>query len=81
MAMNWIAVGDAVPEDRKSVLTWGFVKFLGRTHSGATGELLGLTKYNRKRNGHGEFDNEGGDGWGIWHSTVTHWMPIEGPAL
>lgn len=74
--MNWIPVGESVPNDRRRVITWGVYRYFGRDMEPG---FIGDTKYNPSRDGRGKFDNEVLGTYGSVR--VTHWAEIVPPVV
>lgn len=73
MSIDWISVDDRVPDNRRTVLVYGF--FI--SFAGAKKGFLGTSKYNRTKAG-GKFDNELRGRFS--RNQVTHWAEITEPA-
>lgn len=74
--MKWIPVGLRVPDNRRTVLTWGTKFYLGTNAFARDNLFLGEAKFNQSKNG-GRFDIERGNMF--IQNFVTHWCEIEGP--
>lgn len=73
--IDWIPVDSRVPDDRRTVLVWGDVYFVGTVRS----QFLGGSRYNMKRRGDGQFDIEKPDAM-LFATRVTHWAEIDPPS-
>lgn len=75
MSIEWIDVTVRVPDNRRSVLAWGFVTSGGIWRSDK--RFLGVTHFNPSKSG-GLFGCERNSNI-MYGSHVTHWAEIEGP--